>query len=179
MYTAAERGHYEVVEVLLDAHGVDPSHACISKAHDSVWTPIYAAANRGHHEVVEVLLAHDADPNMACGSMVSTRSGSTALETAVDKGRIEVVRLLLLAGNVDPHHTTNRSELTPLHVVARRGGPGDAAIVQVLLEHGANPHQGSLTRRGTRSEKHTPLYYATKEGHTAIITMLRQEYVPI
>src|SRR3989338_6210598 len=59
LYIAAQRGHQQIVEMLLAA-GVDMNAA----ANDGA-TPVFAAAERGHNRVVEMLVAAGADMNTA------------------------------------------------------------------------------------------------------------------
>ena len=62
LYIAAQRGHQQIVEMLLAA-GVDMKAA----ANDGA-TPIFIAAQERHHRVVEMLVAAGADMNAATGA---------------------------------------------------------------------------------------------------------------
>ncbi|CAK9115055.1 unnamed protein product [Durusdinium trenchii] len=86
MFLAAERGHLEVVRLLLEA-GADPN-AATRCGH----TVLMFAAQNGHLEVARVLLEVGADPNAAM------QDGATALMDATVHGHLEVVRVLLKAG---------------------------------------------------------------------------------
>lgn len=104
---AAERGHGPVVDLLLKA-GADPNVI------DSIsMTPLMAAAYRGHCTVVELLLAHGADvnkmapvmpwtqPSVSCYPSAAYRQTffeRTPLMVAVDRGHLEIAKLLLSHG---------------------------------------------------------------------------------
>ncbi|CAK9099458.1 unnamed protein product [Durusdinium trenchii] len=82
MFVAAERGHLEVVRLLLEA-GANQNAA---RANGT--TALKDAARNGHLEVVRLLLEAGADKNAA------QVNGTTALMAAAEHGHLEVVRLL-------------------------------------------------------------------------------------
>ena len=90
-------------------------------------TPLMYAALYGDAGAVRALLESGADPN------VKNATGATALMWAVDD--LEKTRLLLDHGaDVNARSDDNR---TPLLIAA--GWYGSSAVVQLLLDHGANP----------------------------------------
>jgi ankyrin repeat protein len=148
LYIAVEKGHTEVVQLLLGA-GAD-----VNTATNNGVTPLYIAAQHGHIEVVQLLLGADANVNSA------TNTGATPLNIAAHEGYTEVVRLLLGAcANVN---TARNDGATPLHSAAVHG---HAEVVQLLLGAGANVN--SATNDGL-----TPLYIAAGKGHTAVVQLL-------
>lgn len=86
LQAAAERGHLEVVKLLLGAHAdVNFIHAhCVGSA-------LHVAASHTNIEVVRLLLGANADPN----SSANHSSGMTPLQGAAKCGHVELVRLLL------------------------------------------------------------------------------------
>lgn len=95
---------------------------------------LYHATELGHAEGVELLVSFGADPKH-----------TNALPRALDFDNAKMVKILLMAG-ADPNEgTDNWREKTPqhqgvpaLHHAARRINSG--GVVDVLLEHGADPH---------------------------------------
>jgi ankyrin repeat protein len=93
LHSAAEMGHKQVVEYLLDLLGNEG----INSFDELSYTPLTYAAKKGHLEVAKLLLAHGADIN----AHNEARSGDTPLCEAVQEGLPEVVQFLLDAG-ADP-----------------------------------------------------------------------------
>jgi ankyrin repeat protein len=89
LQAAAEGGHLEVVQRLLEAKA-DVNAA----GSDGGRTALQAAAGGGHLEVVQRLLEAKADVNAAAG----TYFGRTALEAAAEGGHLQIVALLKSSG---------------------------------------------------------------------------------
>ena len=88
---AAERGHEEVVKLLLAKFRVNPD----SKSNNER-TPLSYAAERGHEAVVKLLLAkYRVNPNFR------TRNGLTSLSWAVEGRNAGIVKLLLAKSKVN------------------------------------------------------------------------------
>ena len=81
LYTASDKGHLEIVRLLVDA-GADKD-----KVTKSGLTPLYVASQRGHLEVVRLLVNAGADKDKA------TKSRLTPLYIANQEGHLEVARL--------------------------------------------------------------------------------------
>lgn len=120
LLAAAERGHNDVVRLLLE-HGVD-----VSASDTFEWTALAYTALVGNEEVARMLLLHGA----------STQDGfeeSTPLHYAAQQGHMSVACLLLEhAARVDALDEEIR---TPLHRAASQGHE-DMALL--LLDHGAD-----------------------------------------
>ena len=119
---AACRGHVATVRLLRDAR------ADVNKTGPHSGTPLLAASRNGHKAVVHLLLDVRADTERICHD-----SSVTALVAASDRGRVEIVRMLLGAGaRVDRPGALG----TPLAAAARKGHQG---VVRQLLRAGADP----------------------------------------
>jgi ankyrin repeat protein len=181
LFVAAEHGHAAVIRALLDNHA-DPA-----KARHDAWTPIHIAAYNGRLSAVKALLA--ADPQIAnvpsiigTSLMVATQQGhfqivkalldaqahidsvrssdgATALTTAVNLGRTEIVRLLL-ARSADPNLAMNN--VSPLIIAVQKSSP---AIVEELLKAGADVNE-------MLADGSTALTVATQLGRTEIVALL-------
>jgi len=154
---AAEKGHREVVEMLL-AKGVDPD----SRNKDG-WTPLSWAAGKGHREVVEMLLAKGVDPDSR------DMDGWTPLLWAARSGHEEIVEMLLAKDGVDPNSKDTLDGRTPLFWAARNG---HKEIVEMLLaKDGVDPDPKD-------NDSRTPLPWTamswTPCGQSRILTL--QDY---
>lgn len=85
----------------------------------------------------------------------------TPLQLASMLGRVEVVKVIIEQGNVDPNER-NSNQITPLHIAALNG---QLQVVKVLLEHGADP-------RATDNSGWTPLTVAIAGKHEEMIQAL-------
>jgi hypothetical protein len=143
---ASEFGNFELFEILLKDHGVDPSasnNKAIRSASANGRTKIVAtllqdgrvdpsvkgneairsASRNGHFKIVEMLLKdHRVDPSdLTCD----------ALDGACGNGHIKIVKLLLKDSRVDPHIWTIKSAIQN----------GQTEIVKILLKDGRfDPH---------------------------------------
>ena len=126
MYLAAERGHLEVVRLLLEAR------ADKNAARQDGTTALMAAAVNGHLEVVRLLLEAGADKNAA------SQDGTTALMAATARGHLEVVRLLLEAGD-DKRRLLCSTEY--FHVLLRNSFQPVPNYVMFLMNDGRSQAQ--------------------------------------
>ncbi|CDQ58516.1 protein fem-1 homolog B [Oncorhynchus mykiss] len=95
---AAYKGHTDVVGFLLE-HGADPN----AKAHCGA-TALHFAAEAGHLDIVKELVRCQA-------AMVVNGHGMTPLKVAAESCKADVVELLLLHAECDPHSRIEALEL--------------------------------------------------------------------
>lgn len=146
-------GNTNVIQVLLD-RGAD-----INGMSRDGMTPLFFAANKGWLNLVEFLLAKGADVDLF--GFVDSRGGTwNALIGAVDKGHMDVVRVLIKHGANG--NATNNMCLTALMEVAKRPQP---EAVKLLIESGAN-----VNAKGPKG--HTALILAAYNGRTENVRLL-------
>ncbi|XP_074276245.1 ankyrin repeat-containing protein ITN1-like isoform X2 [Silene latifolia] len=187
LFTAAEKGHLDVVKELLkyankdtlvqkNRSGFDPLHVAANQGHleivevlldhqpglikttgPSNATPLISAATRGHTDIVRELLSRD-------GSLVDSfkSNGKNALHFAVRQGHVAIVRALL---DKDPTlaRKTDKKGQTALHM-AVKGTSGD--VVRALLEADA-----AIVMR-TDKFGNTALHVATRKKRAEIVNEL-------
>ena len=116
---------------LLIAAGAD-----VNAVNDLGVTPLYLAAAAGSAAIVKALLEKGARPDSA------TETGVTPLMEAARSGSADAVRALLASGAGVNARERDRHQTALMWAVARR----HPAIVQVLLDHGADVHAKTRVR---------------------------------
>ena len=119
LYTAAFRGHIEVVRALLQAPGIR-----VNPAAGERFIPLGAAAHQGHENIARLLLMNGADPNS------KSATGLTSLHVACLHGHTPIVVMLLHFGaelDVEAEDSGGQGQ-TP-YSLAGRGGHRDAMSV--------------------------------------------------
>lgn len=150
LHIAADKGHTDVLRVLLE-------HISVDEKSLSGWTALHCAVKNGNPEAADILLKHGADANAAEGS------GWTSLHCAAENGFEEVAQLLL--DNRATIDAESHSGMTPLHKAAVHGW---YSIANLLLKHGA-----VVDRKGYHMR--TALHMATIAGHPQIARRLIEE----
>ncbi|OZB98756.1 ankyrin repeat domain-containing protein [Paenibacillus sp. XY044] len=122
---------------------------------------LYAGAE-GMLDIVQLAIDADADTRL------TNRYGGTALIPASERGHVEVVRELLTRTDIDVNHI-NRLHWTALleAVILGNGGIKHQQIVQLLIEHGADPEIAD-------AEGNTPLQHAQSKGYHEIAAILQR-----
>lgn len=154
---------------LLCDHGADPNSA------------IHAATLHGERESVHALIERGAAIDLPIAAALGraddarrllpgadAQSRHLALTLAADHGHVDVVRLLLDAGE-DPNRYNpvgGHSHTTPLHQAA---GAGHAEVVRLLVERGARLDLKDILWQAT------PAGWAKHAGRTEIEGYLRQQ----
>lgn len=130
LHVAAERGHEDIVWLLLTAANV--------QAGDHVGrTPLHLAAGDGHAAVVRALLEAGAQADVRCNCPGDLGGDATALIMASREGHTDVVRALL-SDKVDVN-AKSKDGSTPLLLAADTCGIGGGEdLVELLLENGAD-----------------------------------------
>ena len=147
-------GRTAAVEALIDAE------ANVDLQDDRLDNPFLYAGAEGLFDILRMVNEAGADPAL------TNRFGGTALIPASERGHVEVVRYLLTQTDVDVDHV-NRLGWTALleAIVLGDGGPAHQAVVDLLIEHGAD--LDIADKDGVR-----PLAHARARGQTAIATAL-------
>jgi uncharacterized protein len=144
-FEAAALGDTERLRALLDA---EPS--AVTRFSNDGWTPLHLAAFFGHAEAVRLLLERGSDAR----ALSINAMRNTPLHAALAGPRgMEVARLLVDAGaevNARQH-----GGYTALHAAAQHG---DVALIDLLLDHGADPDQAAEDGR-------RPIDFARGQGH--------------
>jgi len=135
---------------------------------------LYGPAQQGDISAASALISAGSDPN-EIGSYQDNHE--TALHVAVGNSRLEMARFLIAHGanlNAEAYNQMQGThDGTPLHYAACIGNAG---MVQLLLESGANPEPGTGACRhsGTfASDGETPLALAEKHGNQMAATLIR------
>ena len=156
LHEAVEGGKAEIVQILVDAGADIEAEGFMGQ------TPLSLAAEEGASEIMQILLGQGADNGTPEGEDKQTPAiGSEALFTAIKKGDVETVRLLVEAG-ADVNAAEGFGGNTPLHEAVEEG---NAEIVQILVDAGAD-----IEAEGFMGQ--TPLGLAAEEGATEIMQIL-------
>ena len=152
IHYAAQRGHTETVELLLDrgSVGIDSPDK---------WSrqPLHLAALNNHTVTVELLLDRG-----ATGIDASDRWGRHPLHYVAYNGHMATVKLVLDRGATGIDAPDNDG-CQPLHLAVRNG---HTATVELLLDRGATGIDAP-DKYGWQ-----PLHWAACNGHTAIVGLL-------
>lgn len=151
LFSASEKGHEEVVELVLKT----TSSINLNAENEKGQTPLLCAAEGGRTAVIKVLLERGADPN--CRDHINR----THLLYAARQSDIARVKALPESG-ADPN-CRDRMNQTPLLYAMRQN---DKAMAKALLERGADPNCRD------NDINWTPLLYAMLKNDIEIANVL-------
>ncbi|PKI74656.1 hypothetical protein CRG98_004983, partial [Punica granatum] len=153
LFTAADRGHLEVVKELLKYSNKE----CLMKKNRSGFDALHIASSQGHHAIVQVLLDHDPGLSKTLGP-----SSATPLISASTRGHTAVVNELL-AKDCSLIENTRTNGKNALHLAARQG---HVEIVKALLD------KDSQLARRTDKKGQTALHMAVKGQSCEVVRLL-------
>ncbi|KAI9838332.1 MAG: hypothetical protein M1819_005600 [Sarea resinae] len=149
LYVAAELGHHAIVRLLLD-------RGASARLLDR-WaaSPLHAATRANHPSIVQMLLRHD-------GQLLELqdRTGRTALQVAVLRGHVDIVKLLI--GSQLSSMNIRDSNQSLLHSIAERSYLADAELPS---DSGANVMLQDMYGN-------TPLHTAAQRDDVSIMRLL-------
>jgi ankyrin repeat protein len=121
LHYAASRGHYDIVELLLDEVGAE-----VDPLNNEKETPLLKACFGGHLKVAQLLIQRGANVNHR------DKEGWSSLHNSVSKGYFELVSWLVEEARAQVNITSNKG-FTPLITSATQG---QLRIVKYLVEIG-------------------------------------------
>ncbi|SCN86224.1 uncharacterized protein FFMR_09006 [Fusarium fujikuroi] len=166
LYFAAERGHIEIVNCLIE------NQANVNSLDRRSETPLFKPAGNGHLAVVERLLDAGTD---------ATRLDNwqrTPLLFAAMKGRYVIAKTLLERTNIQQDIPDWRG-LTVLQNAAQNLREGQEDIINLLIDHGAQPDKLNAKTGGTALHEALHRLPGHPPPSEALIRRLVQVGVPI
>ncbi len=169
LHWACAWGYCAVADVLL-VHGADPNlpaevggefgRYCYTYTDEFVVgpTPLHLAAAEGNAETIHLLFGYGVDID------ARDRQGATPLYCALHAGNARTARALMAAGAGKIVVKNDPGETILLDAVR----DGDADLVQVLLENGADPNERT-------AHNETPLDLAIRRGNSDIVPLLKTD----
>ncbi|MGH0158275.1 UNVERIFIED_CONTAM: hypothetical protein FKN15_040052 [Acipenser sinensis] len=145
---AAERGHTEMVRILLQ------NHARVDVFDEHGKAALHLAAGNGHEEIADILLSHKAFVN------AKTKLGLTPLHLGAQNGYCRLVKLLVEThmASIDALSLNKR---TPLHLAALHG---QLDVCCSLLNMKADVN-------ATDIHGQTPLHLAAENDHSEVVKL--------
>ena len=144
LYDTAREGDKDKVQQLLSTGMIDVN----IKVNNASMTPLIIATHHGHRDIIQLLVDNGADLNKA------DRGGYTPLKRAAYYGQIITAKFLIDLG-AEPGLT-------------KAANKGQYAIIQVLLQAGADPNMTDLNGE-------CPLLVAALNGYRDIVQLLIQQ----
>ncbi len=139
--------------------------------HDALW---HAVAEGSYEEIAQYIangasLHEEVAKNIANGECIAEYTTQSILHRAVQRGDIEIVKLLLKHG-ADVHVKAAKTGWSPLHEAASSGSTELAAL---LLEHGADINAINEPQEpGDHIPEEPPLHVAARKDHLPMVQFL-------
>ncbi len=146
---AVKNGNTEIVKQLITAS------ANVNKVNGRGFSPLQIAVTHGYTAIVKLLLLNKADVN------VVNTLGNSALHIASSKGYTNLVKQLISAKA--KLNVFNKRGDTPLCIAA---GRNDIQGIKLLLAANAK------VNKNTKYPGCSPLYNASRKGHTGVVKLL-------
>ncbi|XP_071123999.1 uncharacterized protein [Mytilus edulis] len=105
LHLACQAGQTKILNLILK-YSVD---TCINRPNVKGYTPFYLAISNGQNEIANTIIKYGADPNY------QNENGSTALHSACETNKFEIVKILLEQYQVEFNKKDNKGR-TPLDV---------------------------------------------------------------
>ncbi|CAN9358516.1 unnamed protein product [Alternaria sp. RS040] len=157
---AASRGHFEIVEKLLEYPGIILNSRTWG---DYTINPLLLACRKGHVEIVRLMLKTFDERRLDVDNTIGFSHQRTPLQTAVFYGHTEVIKLLLLRQDIHVNKTVGSTLLSMCQVAAWRG---HAQTLAVLLEH-PRTDQGNV-----KNGRDSLLFEAARGAHWLLVEIL-------
>jgi ankyrin repeat protein len=194
---ARSEGFVRAAAVLLDA-GANPNSGWYEVHHqpEPTWESVlYGAAGVAHHAgLTRLLLERGADPNdgetpyhapesydmgvlktLVESGKLTDESLSTILLRKADWHHSEAIQWLLEQG-VDPNRITHWGRTALFQALLRDNA---LAIIEVLLDHGADPAIAGSTGPGLQGSSLTSAALAARRGRSDVLAALERRGIPI
>ena len=163
IFKAVDKGHVEVVKILLSCEGIDINQHYPHSLHPNLKdvryaSPLMVAAFFRNFEIVKMLI----ESNLINDINARDNTGQSALLMAVRGGDSEIVSILLKYEGIDVN-AIDKNGQTALHVASSRKRP---EVVKVLL---------ATKKVNINAETHshsTPIHYAAKIGNIENVSIL-------
>lgn len=162
LFRACRRGHQKTVAVLLEA---DPQAAGL--VDNEGRTGMHIAAEEGHGEVVRELITASSLPLKI--DLVN-RAGLTALDSAVEKGQLGVVKILMEDGGAAMNETGNGTMPTIFRCCKDTGNKVVNQQLLEVLEYLIRSRNANI--RVTNPDGFMPLHYAAQYGTLEMVQCL-------
>ncbi len=156
LYLACQNGHYEIVQLLLEA-GADITVASLNGC-----SVLYVACQNNHVSIVKMLLVHKEIQNII---NIFAEGGATALSMASAKGHHEIVQLLLEAGADIAIIMIDGG--SALHVACQNN---HVFVVKLFVTH--KDIQKVINLIGIGKTGETALVAASGRGHHEVVQLL-------
>ena len=133
LHAAAERGHSDCIQILLNAGG----SSCIETSPEKI-TPLHLSSQEGHYKCMELLLTAGANVDAA------TQSGNMTPICLACQGHADCTRLLLDWG-ANPNHIYEDVDVLPKTPLMVAVESDCADCVKILAERGADTNMATYT----------------------------------